>query len=220
MHGAIGAGAITMATKGDTASRMLRAVRKAEREAGDGSVIGGTGHTILKFREPTISRLVASGKIGGEELRAIAEIEAVYSHLCGRLMARGMSFTEKLDRSVSDAPGWFVDAYHERYKPWADEWSRLRKKDGNCTLEIVFDILFSDRVGKDIDREKGWQNGLAMQAFVAGIRDYAAMAGWVSRSVGEQWSALARQVFPVRRVPRRSPRKRAVGVSANPPEAG
>jgi hypothetical protein len=197
----------TMAPQKDLASRMLRAARKAERLAGDGSVISGTGFTILRYQEPTIARLISSGKIGSEELRAIDEIEKVYSYLCSRLFLRGATVGEKLDRSHgTDAPGWFVEAYHERYKPWADEWSRLRKRENDCTLEIVFDILFSPgRTGKDIDREKGWQNGLAIRAFVAGIRHYAGSAGWVSGDAGRKWASVAGEVFRMHRMPRDIP---------------
>lgn len=191
----------------DMAGRMLREVRKAERTAGDGAEISGTGFTALKYREPTISRLISSGKIGHEELRAIAEIEAVYEHLCSKLILRGASLGERLDRRQPHMPTWFLDAYFERYKPWASEWSNRRKTHNDHTLEIIFDILFSQRTGKDIDRERGWRNGLAMQAFLGGIRDYAAMGGWVSGAIGQQWTQMAREVFPVRRMPRRSARK-------------
>lgn len=186
----------------DISAQMLREVRKAERRTGDGKSIGGTGFTILKYQEPTISRLTASGKIGHEELRAIAEIEAVYGHLCSKLILRGAIFGERLDRHRPGMPSWFLDAYFERYKPWANDWSKRKKTHNDQTLEIVYDILFSQRTGKDIDREKGWQNGLSMRAFLGGIRDYAVISGWVSGAIGQQWSEMARKNFSMRRMSR------------------
>lgn len=186
----------------DLASQVMREVRKAERITGDGRRVGGTGFTILKYQEPTISRLISAGKIGHEEMRAITEIEAVYGHLCSKLILRGALFAERLDRHQSDMPSWFLDAYFERYKPWANDWSKRKKTHNDQTLEIVYDILFSQRTGKEIDREKGWQNGLAMRAFLGGIRDYAAVSGWVGGTVGAKWSEMARQNFSVRRMSR------------------
>jgi hypothetical protein len=47
-------------------ARLRRALRKAERRAGDGSTIGGTGATILKLLPPPLARLLDKGRIGDQ----------------------------------------------------------------------------------------------------------------------------------------------------------
>lgn len=181
---------------------IIREARKAERVAGDGKEIGGTGFTILRFTEPTISRLVTNGRIGPHEMRAIDEIDRVYCHLCAGMFRRAPTNMEKLDKGKRpDDPAWFLDAYHQRYLPWANEWSRRRKQNGDLTLEIVYDILFSDRSGREIDRDHGWRNGTAVEVFIAGVRDYAAIGGWPDRSERQAWTDMARRAVPLHRMP-------------------
>jgi hypothetical protein len=59
-------------------ARMKRALRKAERRAGDGAEIGGTGATILKFRGAPLARLVDKKRIGTEELQAADDIAIAF----------------------------------------------------------------------------------------------------------------------------------------------
>jgi hypothetical protein len=61
-----------------TFARLKRALRKAERRAGDGSAIGGTGATILKLQPPPLARLLDRGRIGTEEVRAADEIAMAF----------------------------------------------------------------------------------------------------------------------------------------------
>src|ERR1700757_4135608 len=59
-------------------ARIKRALRKAERRAGDGTEIGGTGATILKFRGAPLARLADKKRIGSEELRAAEDIAIAF----------------------------------------------------------------------------------------------------------------------------------------------
>jgi hypothetical protein len=61
-----------------TFARLKRALRKAERRAGDGSAIGGTGATVLKLQAPPVARLLDKGRIGTEEVRAADDIAAAF----------------------------------------------------------------------------------------------------------------------------------------------
>jgi hypothetical protein len=61
-----------------TFARLKRALRKAERRAGDGSAIGGTGATVLKLQPPPLARLLDKGRIGTEEMRAADEIAVAF----------------------------------------------------------------------------------------------------------------------------------------------
>src|ERR1700674_5815489 len=63
--------------------RMKRTLRKAERRAGDGAEIGGTGATILKFRGAPLARLVDKNRIGIEELQAADDIAIAFHAQAG-----------------------------------------------------------------------------------------------------------------------------------------
>ena len=64
---------------------LKRALRKAERHAGDGSDIGGTGATILKFLPAPLARLLDKGRIGTEEVRAADDIAVAFHAQAGAL---------------------------------------------------------------------------------------------------------------------------------------
>jgi hypothetical protein len=65
--------------------RLKRALRKAERRAGDGSDIGGTGATILKLLPAPLARLADKRRIGTEEIRAADEIAVAIHAQAGAL---------------------------------------------------------------------------------------------------------------------------------------
>ena len=67
---------------------MKRAIRKAERRAGDGTEIGGTGATILKFLAGPLVRLVEKQRIGTEEIRAADDIATAFHAQAGALMIK------------------------------------------------------------------------------------------------------------------------------------
>jgi hypothetical protein len=47
----------------------------------------------------------------------------------------------------------FLRTYHDRYLPWAKVWAKRKTTNSDPTAKIVFDYLFSDMNGRDIDRE-------------------------------------------------------------------
>lgn len=178
-----------------------RKIKDKERVKGDGGTASGTGLTEGKFREPTLSRLIAKGKIGSAECQAIDEIEYVYMQLCGRLWLKGYEIKERTSAgSHAGLSTRFLDAYFKRYKPWADEWSARRKKFNDLTMEVVFDVVMSSRTGKQLDGDRNWRNGTGLRVFVNGVRDYAAMAGWVSGVKVSEWQTAARSIFPMRKM--------------------
>lgn len=189
------------AAETDSLRKIKKALKGAVRQDGQGEIIGGNGYTVLKFREPAVSRLVASGRIGGEEMRALDEIDRVYTQLCAASLLRGYEIRERGDRSMPHEPLWFIAAY-ARYKLWADKWSKRKYLFKDISLEVVFDILFSGKSGKEIDNEGCWKHGFATTLFVNAVRDYAAMAGWVDGATAIKWSADAVSVFPLRRMRR------------------
>lgn len=76
--------------------RMKRALRKAERRAGDGAEIGGTGATILKFLPAPLVRLLEKKRIGAEEVRAADDIAVAFHAQAGALMIKESGVSEVL----------------------------------------------------------------------------------------------------------------------------
>lgn len=177
--------------------RMKRLVRQAERKAGDGTVIGGTGQTVLKLRQSPLARLIDQKRIGGEEKRAAEEITAVFMAWSGALLLHPLSM-EKRDRSHSHVePVWFIDT-EGRYKRWCDHWGP-RAKLGDPTMSIVIDALIMERPLRAIETDLGIRNGKAALALINGLRDYAARAEkWVDHRTAAQWKAAASSLFRLR----------------------
>ena len=149
------------------------------------------------FQQPTIDRLVDRGRIGGEEMQALIEIDYVYSHLGIGFIPRGLNM-DRVDGSWSKEPLRFVNAYWKHYRPWADALSVRRKQRNDVTLEVVFDVLFSDVTGKELDARFGWRKGRGLQVFISGLRLYAIEADWADNKLRPQWQAEAEALFPRR----------------------
>jgi len=180
--------------------RRLKSIAKAldgaRRRAGDGSEIGGTPYTILKLQGSPLARLADRGRVGGEELRAADDIALAFFAISGGLMIRPRMM-ERRDRSYDGyEPGYLIDA-QARYRAFADHWSR-RAKLGDPMLEIVIAVVVDERPFSTIEHDVGIRHGKAADAAVAGLRDYAARAGWVDARLGHQWIHGAAQIFPLR----------------------
>jgi hypothetical protein len=130
-----------------------------------------TPETRGKLKEGTMARLIASRRIGGEEVMAAQEIERVWCALCCRLFAKAGHYGERLDPSADRdwSPGML--AAHVRYLAWANSLK-------GQTLSIVIDILIDNRAARDIDRERRWKSGTTLDLLIATLGDYAAKAGW------------------------------------------
>jgi hypothetical protein len=178
-------------------ARMKRALRQAERRAGDGSEIGGTGATILKFLAAPLARLADKKRIGTEELRAADDIAIAFHAQAGALMIKPPSL-EKRDATYSGRePAYVIDAV-SRYKRWARHWSaRARRR--HRTLEIVVAAVIDERAFHAIERDVGIRHGAAARVVITALRDYAARAGWTDRTTGAAWIAAAEAAFPARR---------------------
>ena len=178
-------------------ARMKRAIRKAERRSGDGSEIGGTGATILKFLPAPLVRLVERKRIGTEEVRAADDIAVAFHAQAGALMIKPPSLEKRDATYQGHEPGWIIDAV-SRYKGWARHWS-ARAPGGDRTLEIVIAAVVDERAFHVIEADVGIRHGMAARAVIAGLRDYAARAGWTEARTGAAWIADAESVFALRR---------------------
>jgi hypothetical protein len=181
--------------------RMQRAIRKAERRAGDGrdigSDIGGTGATILRFRAAPLARLIERQRIGGEEVRAADDITTAFHAQAAAVMIKSPSL-EKRDASYQGREPFRVIDAVARYKPWARYWSQ-RARLGDRTLEIIVAAIVDERAFHVIEADAGIRHGLAARVTIAGLRDYAARAGWTGRSTGETWIRAAEAMFALRK---------------------
>ena len=87
-------------------ARMKRMLRKAERRAGDGSPIGGTGATILKFLGAPLCRLADRKRIGAEEIRAAGDIAIAFHAQAGALMIKPPSLEKRDATYQAREPVW------------------------------------------------------------------------------------------------------------------
>jgi hypothetical protein len=180
-----------------TFARMQRAIRKAERSSGDGSATGGTGATVLRFRAAPLVRLIEKQRIGAEEVRAADDMTTAFHAQAGAVMIKSPSLEKRDATCQSREPVRVIDAV-SRYKPWARHWSQ-RARLGDRTLEIVVAAVVDERAFHIIEADAGIRHGMAARVTIAGLRDYAARAGWTDRNTGRAWIREAEAIFKLRK---------------------
>lgn len=176
--------------------RIFRAVRKAERQSGDGSELGGTGYTILKLRQPPVGLLVEKGMIGPEEFEAAQEISLAYYAMSSRLSCRGVSY-ERVDGGRVDHAEWPARTAKAvaRYQHFAKVWTARHSAYGDPTLEILIDAVIEERPIRTIALDHGYRVAKIERVIVGGLRDFAARAGAVTHGKAEAWQDAARVIF-------------------------
>lgn len=178
--------------------RVRRGVSKAERAAGDGSEIGGTGFTILKRSDSPLTRLLNAKSIGREEMRAAEDITMAFHAMAGALLFRPVQMERQDGAHGNSERTALVDAV-ARYKSWAGIWS-VRAKRGDPTLEIIIAAVIDERPLRAIEADLSIRNGAASRATAAGLRDYAARAGWAQGRASETWLVSSGGVFRLKRM--------------------
>lgn len=114
--------------------------------------------------------------------RAAYEIRRVFRWVSGRLFAKAGN----MERAISGG-GWRdpsdneLEAYHERYKPWADEMSARGKQTGLPFMEVAIDLCVDSISPNKIDRGRQWRNGRAIVLIREALQRYCEIAGWVRR---------------------------------------
>jgi hypothetical protein len=179
--------------------RMQRAIRKAERRSGDGRETGGTGATVLRFRATPLVSLIEKRRVGAEEVRAAADITTAFHAQVSALMIRSPSLEKRDASHQGREPVRVIDAV-SRYKPWTRHWSK-RARLGDRTLEIIVAAVIDERAFHLIEADAGIRHGMATRVTIAGLRDYAARAGWTDRITGDAWINEAEAMFKLRRRP-------------------
>ena len=176
----------------DPARRMKRLVRVAEAQTPGPA----TGQTVIKQYARPVQSLIDAKEIGPEETRAAEDIEAAIFALCGVLGIGSISL-DRVDAgfSSSNAKAAAITARVLRYQEWADYWSRRKKTEFDPMLEVVFAAVVDERSIRDIASEVGRHHRVVRAALAAGLRDYAARAGWVTGSLRKLWEREAEEVF-------------------------
>jgi len=182
-----------------TFARLKRAIRKVERQSGDGREIGGTGATILRLRAAPLVRLIEKQRIGTEEVRAADDITTAFHAQAGEIMIKSPSLEKRDATYHGHEPVRVVDAV-SRYKRWARHWSH-RARHGDPTLEIVVAAVIDERAFYSVEADIGIRHGVAARVVIAALRDYAARAGWTDRNTGEAWIKQAEAIFVLRQRP-------------------
>lgn len=162
-----------------TTAHVRRAVTKAERTAGDGSEISGTGYTVLKMREKPLAYLINAGKIAMEEINAADEISAAFRALSIGLGAKGGLNIDRVDSGgirSGHMPAGVMRAVRQ-YQTWANHWSRRAKTLCDPMLEVVVAAVIDERSFRQIAADVGRRHATIEQGVIAGLQDYAARAG-------------------------------------------
>jgi hypothetical protein len=186
------------AADGGAFAHMQRAIRKAERRPRDGRPAGGTGATLLRFRAAPLARLVEKQRIGAEEVRAADDIATAFHAQASAVMIKSPALEKRDAAYQSREPVRVIDAV-SRYKPWARYWSQ-RARLGDAMLEIVIAAVIDERAFHVIETDARIRHGMAARATIAGLRDYAARAGWTDRNTGHTWIREAEAIFKLRRL--------------------
>jgi hypothetical protein len=180
-----------------TFARMQRVIRKAERRSGDGRETGGTGATVLRFRAAPLVTLIEKRRIGAEEARAADDLATAFHAQAGAVMIKSPALEKRDAAHQGREPVRVIDAV-SRYKPWARHWSQ-RARLGDRTLEIIVAAIIDERAFHIIEADASIRHGLAARVTIAGLRDYAARAGWTDRITGDTWIREAEAMFRLRR---------------------
>ena len=160
--------------------------------------LAGTTLAEFKLQGSPIARLIDQGKVRGEELMAVQDIELAFFALTSRLLIKPMVH-ERVDCG-GHARDWPIRTAKAvgRYQAWANHWS-IRAKRGDKTLAVVIAAVVDQRPFSQIEEEYGMRkHGKAAIVVVRALRDYAARAGWVDGRQASRWKAEAAGSFVVR----------------------
>jgi hypothetical protein len=65
-------------------------------------------------------------------------------------------------------------------------------------FEIVIAAVIDERALHGIEADLGIRHGVAARVVIAGLRDYAARAGWADRRTAQAWFDAAETMFTLR----------------------
>lgn len=185
----------------DAYTLLKDAYAKAERMAGDGTEISGTGATVLKQRLSPVTHLSLPkhdrpALISVVEQSAANDILQAIMAMTAPLRIKSVQ-TEYIDgRGYS--PGYGAGRRADtvkRYVAWADFWTKRRNLYGDPMLSVIFAGVVDEIPLKTIGDNIGLRYVVVRDGFIAGLRDYAARAGWTTRTQAIVWKSSALKAF-------------------------
>jgi len=135
---------------------------------------------------------------GWSEIRAADDIAIAFHAQAGALLIKSPCLERRDPTHHGREPVFVIDAV-SRYKHWAHHWS-ARARRGDRTLEIVIAAVIDERAFHGIEADLGIRHGVAARVVIAGLRDYAARAGWADRRTAAAWLDAAEASFALRPV--------------------
>lgn len=153
----------------------------------------------LKLRGSPMALLIEKASAKGEELMAAQEIETAWFAISGALMFKPLNM-ERV--GGGRRPDWSPKTCQavEQYQIWANHWSIRKKSHLDHTLECVIAAVIDQRPIRAIAEDLGFGHSKIERAVLAGLRDYAARAGWVDNALARKWIAEAEITFKRRAV--------------------
>jgi len=138
-----------------------------------------------------VDRKLASG----EEIMAADEIDTAVRAVAGATMIKSACL-ERIDGGRTP-PEWdqHTGVAVANFKRWANHWSALAKQRSDCMLRCVYAAVVERRAISSLAADLGFGHNKVAHAVVAGLRDYAARAGWVDRQVAQKWMRDADKAF-------------------------
>jgi hypothetical protein len=163
--------------------RVARTAAPADPSVDHAGRVRPTPETVAKRQIDAVSKLLAEGRIGEEELRAADEIERVFTAVSAGLFAKARVLDGMAGGSGSgrrpEMAAWLARAYRDHFKPWADRLERLNRDEKHPPLLAITIASLIDGHGlRQIERAEALQNGTAGRAIAVALELYATMAGW------------------------------------------
>lgn len=147
----------------------------------------GTEQTQRQLKRGTLQYMIERGRISsnGPEMLAAEEIGRVYGYVVSEVSRAASWNLDRVDSGrpkTGEEPQWFVNAYTDRYLPWAREMN-------NVAFDVVINVVWERHTANTCDAWYKWRKGTSTDVLIWGLRRYALKAGWVSGRVAQTWSA-------------------------------
>jgi hypothetical protein len=126
-------------------------------------------------------------------LQAVEDIRLAYGSMSAGLWLKPISL-ERVDRSSTSVEHARICEAVARYKVWANVWT-IRAKRGDPSLAIILGAIWDEWSFSALDEDNRLRSGTSAKAVAAGLRDYAARAGWAPGRASRNWLVSEGSIF-------------------------
>lgn len=147
--------------------------------------VTATKETIRKLRTDVIGKLYNAGSLKAEQVDAAEEVAQVYEAWgkCFFPRAKGLDGDSHVGTfldPVQRLKPFELNAWRDRYKPWADEMGkRCLGRSRNTYLQLVLDVAVDNHGPRQLDEVYSVKNGSCLEALQIALHRYCEIAGWV-----------------------------------------